>query len=149
MQYLGQRRGSMDLFWTIYLDIDRVLHILSGIMWIGLLYYLNFVQVPAFARMEAAARTNAIVNLVPRVLLFFRFAALFTVLFGIGYIAGMPFTTDRYFDTPRFYNVAIGGALGIIMFLNVWVIIWPNQKKIIAAAREGRAPDPSWGRKAL
>lgn len=139
----------MGLGWQIYFDIDRYLHIFSGIMWIGLLYYLNFVQVPAFAKMEPAARTNAIQNLVPRVLFFFRWAALATVVFGLAYVLGMGAVSSAYFQTGRFYAAAIGGTFGIIMASNVWFIIWPNQKKIIASAMAGKPPDPTWGRKAL
>lgn len=139
----------MGLGWQIYFDIGRFLHIFSGIMWIGLLYYLNFAQVPAFAKMDPAARTNAIANLVPRVLFFFRWAALSTVVFGLLYIGGMGALSSNYFSTGRFWSIAIGGTLGILMASNVWFIIWPNQKKIIAAAQGGKPPDPSWGRKAL
>ena len=137
----------MDLWWQIYLDIDRTVHIGAGIMWIGLLYYFNFVQVPAFAKMEPAARTAAIKVLVPRALLFFRMSAAATVVFGIAYIVGMAFATDGYFSTSGFKDISIGGVIGIIMASNVWFIIWPNQKKIIGAANAGTPPDPTWGRK--
>jgi uncharacterized membrane protein len=134
----------------VFFHLTRYAHIFSGIMWIGLLYYLNFVQVPAFARMDAAARTNAVKILVPRVLLFFRMAALGTVTFGILYILGALVLIDGYMDSPRFWSIGIGGLLGIIMASNVWFIIWPNQKKIIRAAQEGKPPaDPSWARKAF
>lgn len=139
----------MDLFWEIYLDLDRVGHIAAGVTWIGLLYYFNFVQVPSFAKMEPAARTEAIKNLVPTALFLFRWAALFTVLFGVGYVVAQPFVTDGYFETSRFYSIAIGGTMGIIMAANVWFIIWPNQKKVIAAANAGEAPDPTWARSTL
>ena len=140
----------MNLGWQIFFDVDRVLHIFAGIMWIGLLYYFNFVQVPAFAKMEASARTNAIQNLVPRALFFFRWAALATVIFGLAYVIGLGIHLGRgYFKTAEFYNIAIGGTIGIIMASNVWFIIWPNQKKIIASAMAGKPPDPTWGRKGL
>ena len=139
----------MSVGWQLFFDLDRFAHIFFGIMWIGLLYYLNFVQVPAFAKMEPAARTNAIQHLVPRVLLFFRMAALGTVVFGVLYVLGMGIATDGYWTSTRFYSILIGGTMGIIMASNVWFIIWPNQKKIIRASFEGKPPDPTWGRKAF
>ena len=138
----------MDLFWEIYLNTDRVLHIASGITWIGLLYYFNFIQTPSFAQMDATTRSNVIQILVPRALLWFRWAAFFTVLFGVGYVVAQPFVTDGYFETGRFYSILVGGTMGIIMASNVWFIIWPMQKKIIAAAKAGTAPEPAWGRAA-
>jgi uncharacterized membrane protein len=140
-----------------WLAIVRYLHVLSGIIWIGLLYYFNLVQVPSFAQMEAPARSNAIQNLVPRALLWFRYGALATVTFGILYIAITGIDSDGdYFDTNAFKSILVGGTLGIIMFLNVWGIIWPNQKKIIAAvtatARDGTpapADQPKWARQAF
>ena len=139
----------MDLFWQIYFDLDRVGHIVAGVTWIGILYYLNFAQVPAFAKMDPAARANAIQVLVPQVLFLFRWAAFFTVLFGLGFIIGKGVQDHNYFETTRFYSVAIGGVMGLIMAGNVWFIIWPNQKKVIAAVSAGEAPDPSWARKTL
>jgi uncharacterized membrane protein len=142
----------------IYFDLVRYGHIFSGITWIGLLYYFNFVQVPSFAQMDAAARSNAIQFLVPRALLWFRWSALATVLFGLAFVFGA-MSSDYipdYVGSHRFKSILIGGTLGIIMAANVWFIIWPNQKKIIAAvtatAKEGTpapAEQPRWARKAL
>jgi uncharacterized membrane protein len=144
---------------TIYLDILRVLHILAGITWIGLLYYFNFVQGKAFNAMDASARQNATLNLVPQALFYFRWAAFFTVLIGVMYIASAGAGVGGfggYWDTAQFYNIAIGGTMGIIMGANVWFIIWPMQKKIIAATRatveEGAAAPPEqagWTRAAF
>ena len=158
--------------WELYFYILRVVHIFAGITWIGILYYFNFIQVPAFARMDPAARSNAVINLVPLALVWFRYAALATVLAGLLYIMGAglqasgvgeggPFLAsgsawDYFRENFRFRAVAIGGTLGIIMLFNVWVIIWPNQKKIIAATRatvlnQTPAPpdQPKWARRAL
>ncbi len=138
----------MSLEEAALLDSLRVMHIFAGITWIGLLYYFNLAQAQAFAQMDPAARTNAITELVPRVLFLFRWAAFFTVVFGVAYIGAASSFIDTYWDTARFYNIAIGGTMGIIMASNVWFIIWPNQKKIIAAAQSGGTPEPSWGRSA-
>ena len=146
----------MSTGWEIYFDLMRYGHIFSGITWIGILYYFNFIQVPSFAQMDATARSNAVQFLVPRALLWFRWAALATVVFGVAYVIGAGIEIDDYFKSDRFKAISIGGPLGIIMAANVWFIIWPNQKKIIAAttalATEGTpAPpqQPKWARRAL
>ena len=146
----------MDLGWEIYFGLTRLGHIFAGITWIGLLYYFNFVQTPSFPKMEAGARSNAVQILVPRALLWFRWAALGTIVFGLMYVVAAAVEIDGYVDSGRFKSIIVGGTLGIIMMLNVWGIIWPNQKKIIAAttatAQEGTpapADQPKWARRAL
>lgn len=144
-----------------WLAILRVFHIGSGITWIGLLYYFNLVQGAAFAKMEPAARQQATIHLASRALLFFRWAALSTVVFGIIWIAvrEAQFQNDldaSYFDTDAFKSIMVGGGIGIIMMLNVWGVIWPNQKKIIAATTAtvqsgtpAPADQPKWARTAF
>lgn len=113
----------------------RWLHFLFGITWIGLLYYFNLVQTPFFAETDPAVRSGAIQKLVPRALWWFRWAAMGTVVVGWIYLLikwgqmGGSFVYSSY-------GVAIltGGTIGTIMFLNVWLVIWPKQKVIIASA---------------
>jgi uncharacterized membrane protein len=145
----------MDLFWDLYKELIRMFHIFAAIVWIGLLYYFNFVQGFAFPKMEAPARSNAVMNLVPLALHVFRYAALATILLGIALIAGLWVDVAGYGGSDRFKSILIGGSFGTVMMLNVWFIIWPNQKKIIAATtatvREGTpAPpeQPGWARTA-
>ncbi|HUR76543.1 MAG TPA: hypothetical protein VMZ22_01250 [Acidimicrobiales bacterium] len=134
---------------------SRWLHIVSGVTWIGLLYYFNFVQVPAFAGFEAAARTEAITKLVPRALWWFRWGAVATVATGLLILGFQEQFDGDYFKTPQGISISLGMGLGIIMFLNVWGVIWRNQKTVIASAQgvaEGRPADPAAadaGRKAL
>jgi uncharacterized membrane protein len=116
----------------------RWVHFLAGITWIGLLYYFNFVQTPFFAEAEAPVRSGAIQKLVPRALWWFRWAALFTFLAGIliylhklGQLGGADFFTSSYGLT-----ITVGGLLGTAMFLNVWLVIWPNQQIVIASATQ-------------
>jgi uncharacterized membrane protein len=136
----------MDL-WTkswFYQIAFRWAHILSGITWIGLLYYFNVVQVPSFAQMEAAARTDAIRKLVPRALWWFRWAAVSTVSFGILLILTAPSTSD-YFKTLQGQAIFAGIIFALAMFANVWMVIWPNQRIVIANAERvasGQEPDP-------
>ncbi|MBA2325859.1 MAG: urate hydroxylase PuuD [Actinobacteria bacterium] len=142
----------------------RWLHIVIGILWIGLLYYFNFVQVPSFAEMDGGARNNAIDKLAPRALWYFRWAAALTVLTGLMILGLMRGGTDNdlsygftsdYWGTLQGTSIVTGAVLGIIMFLNVWLVIWPNQKVVIANARNvsaGGQADPNAaaaGRKGL
>jgi uncharacterized membrane protein len=143
--------------------VSRWLHVVVGITWIGLLYYFNFVQVPAFAEMEAAARNNAVDKLASRALWWFRWAAVATLVTGILILL---FQTGRgnsdpqlfdadYIKTSAGMSIYTGILLALTMFLNVWLVIWPNQKKVIANARNvqaGGEADPdaaAAGRKAL
>ncbi len=115
-------------------------HVLAGICWIGLLYYFNFVQVPAFAEMEAPARNNAIDKLASRALWWFRWSALATALLGFVILGFQDNLTEMsYFKTPGGVSILTGMLLGLTMFVNVWGIIWRNQKVVIANARNVQA----------
>jgi uncharacterized membrane protein len=137
----------------------RWLHIVAGVMWIGLLYYFNFVQVPSFAAYGndgdgPKARNIAINILARKALWWFRWAAVATFLTGI-IIVGL---TKEYFSaSAQGHDVSIltGMLLGTIMLLNVWGVIWRNQKVVLANAANvlaGNAADPgaaAAGRKAF
>ena len=142
--------------------LSRWLHVVVGITWIGLLYYFNFVQVPAFAEMEAAARNNAIDKLASRALWWFRWAAAATLATGILILlaeidpnGNARLFSGDYWKSAEGISIATGILLAVTMFLNVWLVIWPNQKKVIANARNvqaGGEADPdaaAAGRKAL
>jgi uncharacterized membrane protein len=130
-------------------------HVVFGVCWIGLLYYFNFVQVPAFPTMDAPHRNGAIDKLVPKALWYFRYAALATAATGI-LMLGMYSSGDRKVYTDN-YGLAIwtGSLIGLLMLANVWLVIWPNQQVVIANARgllAGKDADPKVGdagRKAL
>ncbi|MEJ2087945.1 MAG: urate hydroxylase PuuD [Gammaproteobacteria bacterium] len=106
-------------------------HFLAGITWIGLLYYFNFVQGEYFKEAEGDARPDAIAKLVPRALWWFRWGAMFTFLTGLIMlgIRGAGVTVD----------ITVGAVMGTLMFLNVWLIIWPNQKIVIASNEQVRS----------
>jgi uncharacterized membrane protein len=116
--------------------IFRWLHTFVGIVWIGLLYYFNFVQIPTMPKIPAELKPGVSKHIAPAALFFFRWAAALTVLLGLA-IAGHPsegappylvqaLTFERGYDL-----IGIGMWLGLIMAFNVWFIIWPNQKKAL------------------
>jgi uncharacterized membrane protein len=126
--------------------LSRWAHFLSGITWIGLLYYFNFVQVPSFAQFEAGPRTEATRKLVPRALWWFRYGALFTVLSGLLILGFQQQYKSTYFKSAPGTSILSGIIFGLTMFANVWLVIWPNQKIAIASAERvaaGGEPDPA------
>ena len=105
----------------------RWVHLLAGVTWVGLLYYFNFVQAEYFKEADGGAKSDVIQKMVPRALLWFRWAAIFTFLSGLYLI---------YYWKLTGIGITIGVTMGTIMFLNVWLIIWPKQKIIIASAKQ-------------
>ena len=122
----------------LWLYFLRWVHFLAGITWIGILYYFNFVQTPFFAEAEPGVRSVAIQKLVPRALWWFRWGAMGTFLAGLlmymHYLAQSG--AEGFYSTPYAWAITLGGTLGTIMFLNVWLVIWPNQKVVIASATQ-------------
>jgi uncharacterized membrane protein len=115
----------------IQFGIGRWLHILSGVMWIGLLYYFNFVQVPALGEAAKDGTGAGITkHVAPRALFWFRWGAVSTWVFG-AMLLGSNFVNAFLFQKQAFYAIGIGAWLGTIMLFNVWVLIWPNQQKIL------------------
>ena len=110
--------------------ISRWIHFMAGVMWIGLLYYFNFVNVAA-AKAAAADGTGAGIakHVVPRALLYFRWSAVVTWLAGAS-LLGSSFLSAFMLQKSHI-AIGIGAWLGTIMLFNVWVLIWPNQKKIL------------------
>ena len=111
------------------------LHVFAGIIWIGLLYYFNFVQVPAMneAASDSGGPGPAAIGkyVAPRALLWFRWGAVATWLTGawaLEYVGGF---TANFFATNGPTIIGVGAWLGTIMLFNVWVLIWPNQKKVL------------------
>lgn len=113
--------------------LARWMHLLFGITWIGLLYYFNFIQGAYFKEAGPEALADAKAKLAPRALWWFRWGAMFTFLTGIVLLHGLARTKnlDAY--------IVIAGTLGTLMFLNVWLVIWPNQK-IALGMKEGDGP---------
>ena len=110
--------------------LARWIHFMAGVMWIGLLYYFNFVQVAALKNAAADGTAGGITkHVAPRALLFFRWSALVT------WLAGAALLGDQFMNAFTLSNgmapIGVGAWLGTIMLFNVWVLIWPNQKKIL------------------
>ncbi|MCG6870905.1 MAG: urate hydroxylase PuuD [Gammaproteobacteria bacterium] len=116
------------------LMFDRWLHILAGITWIGLLYYFNFIQVPAMPKAKADGTAAAITkHIAPNALLWFRMSAAVTWLTGAYYLMSASHLSfhDAFTLSGTSAVIGIGAWLGTIMLFNVWVIIWPNQRKVL------------------
>ncbi len=120
-------------FWSW---LFRYLHVLSGIMWIGLLWYLNFVQIPSMPKIPDDQKPAIGKVIAPAVLFWFRWAALATIITGL-----IVATLNGYVHQAMILGIGSGGGknaaigigmwLGLIMAFNVWFIIWPNQKKVL------------------
>ena len=121
------------LFWSW---VARYTHVVVGIMWIGLLWYFNFVQIPNMAKIPDEQKPAIGKVIAPAALFYFRWAAAFTVLSGLilawlnGYLHdAMTFSIGS--GIPKHTAIGIGMWLGIIMAFNVWFVIWPNQKRAL------------------
>ena len=116
--------------------VYEFLHVLVGILWIGLLYFFNLVQVQSMPQMTEAGAAKPYTQIIlPKALFLFRWSALLTVVTGIAYYMAGRHVVE---GIPS-GEIMVGMLLGIIMAGNVWFIIWPNQKKIIAGELEGDA----------
>jgi uncharacterized membrane protein len=131
--YSGGGWAFDQLFWSW---LFRYLHVLTGIMWIGLLWYLNFVQIPSMPKIPDEQKPAIGKVIAPAVLFWFRWAALGTILTGL-----IVATLNGYVHEAMTLGIGSGGGkntaigigmwLGIVMAYNVWFIIWPNQKKAL------------------
>jgi uncharacterized membrane protein len=116
-------------------DVMRWMHLFFGIVWIGLLYYLNFVQVPTMPKIPAELKKGVTGYIAPNVLFFFRYAALLTALTGLaiafhgGY--GAQALTFQGSGADGINLIGIGMWLALIMAFNVWFVIWPAQRKVL------------------
>ena len=126
------------------LFVLRWFHTFAGIIWIGILYYFNYVQTPFFAETDPAVRSGAIQKLVPRALWWFRWGALWTVAFGLLILGARGHQMGAgYFLSSRGINIMTGGFMGLIMASNVWFVIWPAQQVVIQNALDTAAGKPA------
>ena len=124
------------------LNLEVWLHVLAGVVWIGLLYYFNFVQVPGVgaALADSDGPGPAAINkyVAPKALLWFRWGAVVTWVTGVGALQNLPLVPEgasgahlAFTFAQNFEVIGLGAWLGTIMLFNVWVLIWPNQQKIL------------------
>jgi uncharacterized membrane protein len=109
----------------------RWLHTFFGILWIGLLYYFNFVQIPTMPKVPAELKPGVSKYIAPSALFFFRWAAAITVLFGLIIALRAGYLVDALMLNETYRLIGIGMWLALIMAFNVWFVIWPNQKKAL------------------
>jgi uncharacterized membrane protein len=120
----------LDMAWSTF--AMRWLHVISGVLWIGLLWYLNFVQVPTMPTIQPVESRVAITKFIaPNVLFYFRYAALATVITGLLLAWMQGYIVDALLLHKGFVMIGIGMWMALIMAFNVWFIIWPNQQKIL------------------
>ena len=146
-------QGAMiDFSWWGF--VFRWLHVLGGIMWIGLLYYLNFVQVPNMPKIAQENRVAITGTIAPAVLFWFRWGAMWTIVTGLilayfnGYIVEA-ITIGLIDGVSKHTMIGIGMWLGAIMWFNVWFVIWPNQKIVLGIVQADDAAKAAAGRTAL
>lgn len=119
---------TTEAYWA---GIMRWLHVFFGILWIGLLYYFNFVQIPTMPKIPAELKPAVGKHIAPAALFFFRWAAAATVLFGILTAGASRYLVEALSFQSGFATIGIGMWLALIMAANVWFVIWPNQKKAL------------------
>ncbi len=130
---------QMSQVWLAFLF--RWLHVLAGIMWIGLLWYFNFVQIPSMPKIPDEQKPAISKVIAPAALFWFRWAALATVVTGLilaalnGYI--LKALLLGYFQGGRDTYIGLGMWMGLVMSYNVWMIIWPNQQKVLGLVPAG------------
>ncbi|WP_374470149.1 hypothetical protein [Phenylobacterium sp.] len=136
---IAYSQGPQGVDATFWQAVFRWLHTFFGILWIGLLYYFNFVQIRKMPEIPAELKPAVSKYIAPEALFWFRWAALFTVLMGLilAYTRGAEYAHEALTfglfggyapGDDRFTLLGLGMWLAIIMFINVWAFIWPNQK---------------------
>ena len=139
------------LFWSW---LFRYLHVISGVMWIGLLWYFNFVQVPNMSKITDEQKPAITKVIAPAALFWFRWAAIATIITGliVAYLNGyvhQAMTLGIGSGGGKYTAIGIGMWLGLIMAFNVWFIIWPNQKKVLGIVEASAEEKPIAAKKAL
>jgi uncharacterized membrane protein len=135
---VGAGTGQMttiDMGWSRF--FMRWLHVLSGVMWIGLLWYFNFVQTPSMPKIPDEHKPAISKVIAPEALFWFRWAALATIVTGLLLAWMNGYLVQALSLSQGVHAIGIGMWLGLIMAFNVWFIIWPNQKKALGMVQVG------------
>ncbi len=153
-----QTTPLQDVNWEfVFMQTLRWIHVFAGIIWIGLLYFFNFVNVPFAKTLDAESKKKVVPELMPRALWWFRYMAMVTVVIGLLYLVlwyfvltgserrGFTAGPEGLLKSDKGMWITFGIGLGLVMFFNVWAIIWPSQKKIISWVKQGQAPPEMGG----
>ncbi len=150
--YFISNNGTIDnIFWSF---IFRYIHILAGIMWIGILWYFNFVQIPNMPNIPDEQKPAISKVIAPAALWYFRWGAMFTIISGLllahinGYLVNA-ITIGLLDGVPKHTAIGIGMWLGTIMWFNVWFIIWPNQQRALGIVEADAETKAASARKAM
>jgi uncharacterized membrane protein len=129
----------------------RFLHVLFGIMWIGLLYYFNFVQIPTMPSVPAELKPGVTKHIAPVALFWFRWSALATVVAGLVIAAHPPnqYLIEALTFQAGYRLIGLGMWLGLIMAFNVWFVIWPNQQRALGLVEADDATKAKSGTTAM
>ena len=140
-------------FWAFFF---RWLHVISGVMWIGLLWYFNFVQIPSMPKIPDDQKPAIGKVIAPEALFWFRWGAMATIVTGIIVAHMIGYLLDAYtlgamtgFAVPKNIAIGIGMWLGTIMWFNVWFVIWPNQKIALGIVEGPAEAKPAAARTAM
>ncbi len=150
MLVIGGVTGQMtriDHAWATF--AMRWLHVVSGVLWIGLLWYLNFVQVPTMPSIPAENRSAITKFIAPNVLFYFRYAALATVITGLLLAWMQGYVLQALMFQKGFIMIGTGMWMALVMAFNVWFIIWPNQQKILGLVQATDAEKAAAAKPAL
>ncbi len=129
--------------------IARYIHVLSGVMWIGLLWYFNFVQIPTMPSIPDELKPAIGKHIAPKALWWFRWAAMFTLLSGLWLASANGYIVDALTLAEGTRSIGIGMWMAIIMWFNVWFVIWPNQKIALGIVEADASAKPAAARKAM
>ncbi|TAK46559.1 MAG: hypothetical protein EPO27_07635 [Betaproteobacteria bacterium] len=138
---------SLDMRWSTF--FMRWLHVLSGVMWIGLLWYFNFVQIPSMPKIPDEQKPAIGKVIAPAALFWFRWSALATVVTGLLLATMNGYILQALSLQKGVHAIGIGMWLALVMAYNVWMIIWPNQKKALGMVQVGAEEKAAAARKAM
>jgi uncharacterized membrane protein len=143
--------GELDMaFWSFFM---RWLHVLCGVMWIGILWYFNFIQIPNMGNIPDDQKPAISKVIAPAALWWFRWGAMGTIVTGLLLASMNGYIVDALMlgasGVPKHMAIGIGMWLGIIMFINVWFVIWPNQKVALGIVDGSADEKAAAGRKAM
>jgi uncharacterized membrane protein len=144
----GDMIGDANLNGGLIINLVVWVHVVMGVLWIGLLWYLNIVQVPTMPKIPAELKPAISKYIAPEVLFWFRWSALLTMLTGlkVAYLKGYLVDALTFASNG---TIGLGMWMGLIMAFNVWVLIWPNQKKVLGIVPADDAAKAKAGRIAL